>query len=62
MSKNGIPTIVYLGIDAGICIATSEDDELVYWRKSKWNDRRLLVKVVLSSIGISRLSKISLNN
>ena len=37
IDKDGIPTLAYFGIDAGICIATSEDDELNHWTKSPAN-------------------------
>lgn len=37
VSLEGVPTIVYLGIDSGICLATSEDEELLYWQKSRHN-------------------------
>jgi sucrose-6-phosphate hydrolase SacC (GH32 family) len=37
INKDGIPTLIYFGIDAGICIATSEDDDLNYWTKSPAN-------------------------
>ncbi len=35
--RRGRPTLVYFGIDAGICIATAADDELIRWRKSEHN-------------------------
>jgi sucrose-6-phosphate hydrolase SacC (GH32 family) len=37
LNKEGVPTIIYLGVDAGACIATSEDDELITWNKSPQN-------------------------
>ena len=39
VDKNGVPTITYwgLGDEAGICIATSTDDELDRWTKSPNN-------------------------
>jgi beta-fructofuranosidase len=39
IDKNGIPTITYwgLGEEAGICLATSTDDELVTWSKLSEN-------------------------
>ncbi|TFG68454.1 MAG: hypothetical protein E4H27_07945, partial [Anaerolineales bacterium] len=33
ISKEGIPTISYYGIDAGICLAQSIDDDLITWTK-----------------------------
>ena len=37
INKDGVPTLVYFGIEAGICIATSEDEELNHWTKSPAN-------------------------
>ena len=37
VNKDGIPTLIYFGIDAGVCIATSEDDDLDHWTKSPHN-------------------------
>lgn len=37
ISKEGVPTIIYHGIGAGICIATSEDDDLIHWTKCPEN-------------------------
>ena len=37
VNKDGVPTLMYFGIDAGICIATSVDDELSHWTKSPSN-------------------------
>ncbi len=37
VNKDGVPTIIYFGVDAGICIATAEDDDLIRWRKSERN-------------------------
>ena len=33
ISKEGIPTLAYYGIDAGICLAESTDDDLNTWTK-----------------------------
>ena len=33
ISKEGIPTLAYYGIDAGICLAQSTDDDLISWTK-----------------------------
>lgn len=35
--NNGVPTLVYLGVPKGICIATSTDDELIHWTKHPQN-------------------------
>ncbi|MHC4214097.1 MAG: glycoside hydrolase family 32 protein [Planctomycetota bacterium] len=37
INKKGIPTIVYHGVKAGMCIATSTDDDLETWTKSPHN-------------------------
>jgi len=37
IDRNGIPTITYWGLDRGVCIATSTDDELNEWTKSPHN-------------------------
>jgi len=37
VNKEGIPTIVYHGVYAGTCIATSTDDNLDVWTKSEHN-------------------------
>jgi beta-fructofuranosidase len=37
VDKNGVPTITYWGLDRGVCIATSTDDELEVWTKSPHN-------------------------
>ncbi len=37
INKEGVPTLVYFGIDAGCCIATAQDDELINWKKSPHN-------------------------
>lgn len=37
VNKEGVPTIMYFGIGAGICMATAEDDDLVHWQKSPHN-------------------------
>ena len=33
INKEGVPTMIYHGVNSGTCIATSEDDELVHWNK-----------------------------
>lgn len=35
--NQGVPTLVYLGVPGGICIATSTDDELLHWTKHPQN-------------------------
>jgi beta-fructofuranosidase len=37
LDKNGVPTIAYWGIDCGICLATSTDENLDHWTKSPHN-------------------------
>ena len=37
VNKEGTVSIVYLGVKTGICVATSEDDELIRWKKSPEN-------------------------
>ena len=37
VNKDGVPTIAYLGVSAGICFATSEDDSLDCWAKFPQN-------------------------
>lgn len=37
VNKEGVPTLVYYGVGAGVCIATAEDDDLIRWRKSPHN-------------------------
>lgn len=37
VNKDGVPTIIYHGIEAGTCIATSIEDDLVHWTKSPNN-------------------------
>jgi len=37
VDKDGVPTIIYHGVDAGTCIATAQDDQLISWRKSPHN-------------------------
>ena len=37
VNKDGVPTIAYLGVGAGICIATSDDDDLDHWTKCPAN-------------------------
>lgn len=37
VNKEGIPTLIYHGVNAGTCIATAEDDALIRWKKSPHN-------------------------
>jgi beta-fructofuranosidase len=37
LDKGGIPTIVYLGVKTGICIAKSTDEDLIHWEKDPAN-------------------------
>lgn len=37
ISKQGVPTLSYYGIDAGICLAQSTDDDLMTWTKLQDN-------------------------
>lgn len=37
VNKEGVPTLVYHGYNAGTCIATAADDDLIGWNKSPHN-------------------------
>lgn len=37
VSKEGKPTLAYLGLGSGVCLATAEDDNLIHWKKSPQN-------------------------
>ena len=37
INKEGIPTFIYHGLPDGICLATSDDDMLIYWEKHPAN-------------------------
>lgn len=37
LDKDGVPTIVYLGVNTGICIARSTDKDLLHWEKDPAN-------------------------
>ena len=37
INKEGVPTMIYHGVNSGTCIATSTDDELVHWEKHPAN-------------------------
>jgi sucrose-6-phosphate hydrolase SacC (GH32 family) len=33
VNKEGKPMLCWFGIDAGVCVATAEDDDLIHWKK-----------------------------
>jgi sucrose-6-phosphate hydrolase SacC (GH32 family) len=37
VNRNGVPTLIYNGLEAGACVATSTDDDLTNWTKSPAN-------------------------
>jgi beta-fructofuranosidase len=37
VNRNGVPTLIYHGVNAGTCIATSADDGLLHWTKHPAN-------------------------
>jgi beta-fructofuranosidase len=37
VSKEGVPMLCWFGIDAGVCIAEAEDDDLLRWKKHPQN-------------------------
>jgi sucrose-6-phosphate hydrolase SacC (GH32 family) len=37
LNRDGVPMLCWFGIDAGVCVATAEDDGLVRWRKHPAN-------------------------
>jgi len=37
INKEGVPTMIYHGVNSGTCIATSRDDALVHWQKHPAN-------------------------
>jgi len=37
INKEGVPTIIYYGVDAGGCIAIAQDDDLIEWKKLESN-------------------------
>ena len=37
INKDGVPTMIYHGVNAGTCIATSDDDGLIHWTKHSAN-------------------------
>ena len=37
VNKDGVPMLCWFGIDAGVCVATAEDDGLIRWKKHPKN-------------------------
>ena len=37
VNKEGVPMLCWFGIDAGVCVATAEDDDLIDWKKHPAN-------------------------
>jgi beta-fructofuranosidase len=37
VNKDGVPMLCWFGIDAGVCVATAQDDGLIRWRKHPKN-------------------------
>jgi len=37
INKDGVPMLCWFGIDAGVCVATAEDDGLIRWKKHPKN-------------------------
>ncbi len=37
VNKEGVPMLCWFGIDAGVCVATAEDDDLIRWKKHPKN-------------------------
>jgi len=37
VNKDGKPMLCWFGIDAGVCVATAEDDDLIRWKKHPQN-------------------------
>ncbi len=37
VNKDGVPMLCWFGIDAGVCVATAEDDDLIRWKKHPKN-------------------------
>ncbi len=33
VNKDGVPMLCWFGIDAGVCVATAQDDDLLVWKK-----------------------------
>lgn len=37
INKDGVPMLCWFGIDAGVCVATAQDDDLIQWEKHPGN-------------------------
>ncbi|MCC6728659.1 MAG: GH32 C-terminal domain-containing protein [Chthonomonadales bacterium] len=37
IDKDGVPMLCWFGLEAGVCVATAEDDDLIRWRKHPAN-------------------------
>jgi len=37
LSKDGVPMLCWFGVDAGVCVATALDDDLITWKKHPAN-------------------------
>ncbi|MBN1420700.1 MAG: GH32 C-terminal domain-containing protein, partial [Planctomycetes bacterium] len=37
VDEDGVPMLCWFGIDAGVCVATAEDDDLIRWKKHPKN-------------------------
>jgi sucrose-6-phosphate hydrolase SacC (GH32 family) len=37
LNKDGVPMLCWFGIDAGVCVATAQDDDLIEWKKHTSN-------------------------
>jgi sucrose-6-phosphate hydrolase SacC (GH32 family) len=37
LNKDGVPMLCWFGINAGVCVATAQDDELIRWKKHPRN-------------------------
>ncbi|AMV40650.1 GH32 C-terminal domain-containing protein [Planctomyces sp. SH-PL62] len=37
LDKDGVPTLCWFGVEAGVCVATAQDDDLIAWKKHPRN-------------------------
>ncbi|WP_165250875.1 GH32 C-terminal domain-containing protein [Paludisphaera soli] len=37
LDKDGVPTLCWFGVEAGVCVATATDDDLIVWKKHPKN-------------------------
>ena len=37
LNKDGVPMLCWFGVDAGVCVATAQDDDLIVWKKHPAN-------------------------